>query len=1011
VADQLPDIFEQKPPSLPPSPPPRSSAENKTVTPSLPDIFESAPKQEAAPQPNAPKGNIATTSLLKYFGKGTTVTEAYDKLAKTILPRSIQRSKGADWMSRFAVELGKAPPEVVDFVTSPVGLALTAAHLFPATAPVAGIVDLGIGFGGLMQAAPKSTKAFKSGSPEDWADAIADIVTSLGAAKAGAKTLVARTAGYRLVPLEERSALRKQIAQAPDEAKIPMLEKAKAEAPSKGLQKLYEHQGARDIADVFDVPKPKLLQISADIVADRAAFKAIRNFDINSFLYDFKAEVPVADRDIRKLGYVIQGDATADEVGLSKEARQWLPELRKWTKEQDDLLRAAWGDSVSLQESEAYLTQMWDFKGRDPAFRAGVSRTLMHDPYLKERKIPGYKTGIEEYGLKPKYTDVADVLKLRADTATQVIANVRMANWLRSMGTIVTETEAKDLGLNGWKRATDAEALYRVTYAGTTTKEHMPYFERRPVYVHPDFDMAVNSVFGHGLPTIGESGKTTLFGALDTMRALGKRAIFTFSMFHYNTLSEQGRAIYALRKPLPGIGKTPKGVRAGDALRQTFLFNPHFFSGVKSGVYEAIGRSGDRPPVMRMDPSIVREALGRGLNLNSEEREGWLIDRLRDMTASNNIFAKVSGGPVRTMASLMSSWDSALWDYYHQGTMLDAYETIMADELPKLGKDATPERIDDLGRTVANHVNNAYGAVSWEKMLISPRARQALNFLMLAPGWSVSRLRVLTSGFENEAASRITSKYVTGAALSWFLTTQALNYALSGYFKTEDRSGKKGAHFSWDNPGPPARVGDQYLDSLTTNAFNVSVGYNPDGSQRYLELGKGFREPMGWLMSPIETLGNKLSLPLRWSIVQLGYHEPGSGFEEINPRASGGEQATQRLYASAEALGIPLVARGVIQKGAHKLFPETIAAPTASSQLFGFPTRRGMSLTTAIKEYGNAADLNNWDMASEVLAAAAINKVDPRSVIRGYRSDKRKKQRQVAGSQVEYDAFGNVVKK
>ena len=974
-------------------------------------------------EPGPPKmGNPLTTSLLQYTG-GTS-TQRYEDIARRILPASIQKGKGGSWMGRFAVALGEAGPEVLDFATSPAGMALIAAHMFPATAPIAGIIDFGLGGMGMVQSIPQVGKAISDGTPESWADAIKGITFSLGMMKGGAKSLVASTAKYRVAPFDERMATRESIIKAPDEQKIPMLEKAKAASPPpKGLQKLYDEPrfGLRTLAAAIDIPKPKVLQISQDIVADRASFIAQRNFDINREMYDFKHDVPKAEREIKKLGYVIQGDATPEQVGLSEAAVKWLPKIKEWTKGQDEVLKEAYGDSINLLDAEHYLTQVWDMdasrkawaaakgdaapslQATGDAYRSRVTRTLMHDPYLKQRTINSYKTGIEQLNMVPRYDDVADILKRRADFATQAIANRRFAGWLRDLGVVVTESEAQDLKLDHWKQAVEAPALNRVTYAGNT-KEGMPYFERRPVYIHPDFEMAANAVFGKGVDFPG-------FATIDAIRALGKRMAFTFSMFHHFALSEQGHAIYTTRKPLPGIGKTPPGVRAGDAVRQTFAVNPHWLSGVKSGIWEAVGRQGDRPPVMRMDPEVVRDAIGNGLHLNSEEREGWLLEKMESLASSQNRFLRTVAKPAKAAASVMEIHDSALWDFYHQGMMLDAYHTIMADELPKLGASPTDHQKSELGRTTAKHVNNAFGGLSFEEMLVSPKARQALNFLLIAPAWTLSNLRVLTAGFENEAGARITKKYIAGGAISWFMSTQALNYALSGHYNTEDRNGKKGPHFTWDNPGPPAQIAGGYLSDLSENAVNVSAGYNKDGSQRYMLLGKGFREPFLWMLNPIEMLGNKLSLPIRWAIVQVSGHAPGSGFEEIDPRAGRLEQIGQRAWATAESMGIPFVAREAVQGGAHALFPDSVKAPMASSQILSFPTKRGMTLATAIKAYTEAANAGREDKKAEVLAQAAINRIDPHKIINTYKSDRRKKQRQVQGPLVEYDAFGNPVRK
>lgn len=1042
---------------------PKTTAQSKPETKATPKAglnlwgASQSSSEDAHPSPppgpdsgGSKYGSFLTTPISEQVA-GTSFSKEYDKIADQLFPESFRKEKGNSWMGRFGRQLSTAAPEVLDFVQSPLGLSLIAAHMFPATAPFAAVVDVGLGGMGAMQAIPQVQKAFTENTPEAWADAVKGIAMSAGMVKAGLTNLAIRTKAFNVEPLEQRVALKEGIetkrpsqgaldriaerskqdpAVVLDWSSKPLSEiskaKKSAEAQRKALKDKYgvppegsikhlpedarneiiesgrkirmlddiskkalatrvtanEKAGKlpdqatlaqrvsrtaydsnlwREPAKMVSVPRPRLMEVSSDIVADRAAFLASRNFDINRLLYDFKREVPISERDVTKLGYVIQGDLTPDQAGLGPEAKKWLPEIRKWTTDQDAMLREAHGNDLPLQESENYLSQAWDMSELGVPERKRAARQLMNDPHLKKRTIESYKKGIEEYGLKPLFPDVADLLKRRADFAVKAVANRRMAQTLRDVGVLLTENEYKKVSTDRpWKKAEDAVPLYRAAYSnrpmegGTIMK---------PVYVHPDYYDAVNSVFG-------KSWDHPAFQAFDTMRASLKKVSLGFSMFHHWALSEQAMAISALRN------------NPGETASKLFFVNPEFYKGVKTGLWEAIGRQGERPPVMRMKPETVHGWIDSGLNLKSEDAEQAVFGRFEKAKNSANAL-------VRGASKVSHAWDTALWDFYHQGMMLDAVETIWADESRNLGENPSPSKVKELKRTISEHVNNAFGSISYEKMLISPKGRQVLNTALLAPAWTLSNLRVLTSGYENEASFRIADKYVKGAALSFFLTAQAMNMALTGWYSRNDKDGMK-MKPSWENSGAPMKIAGHYVQDLSENAFNIYAGKNSDGSDRYIVFGKGFREPFGWLTAPIQTLSGKLAQPIRAAIAQISGASPGSGYKEIDFNAPAEVQAAQRVASAVDNLGTPFVLRDPVKAVLHKAYPTAIDEPGSSSQFLSLPTRKGLSFTRALQGYRDAMDSGRTEEARKVLEAAVQNGINPAKIIAQYRTDTRK---------------------
>ena len=475
------------------------------------------------------------------------------------------------------------------------------------------------------------------------------------------------------------------------------------------------------------------------------------------------------------------------------------------------------------------------------------------------------------------------------------------------------------------------------------------------------------------------------------MRATGKKIALTGSIFHFWALTGQAWAEHAMRSnPLTTLSKT-------------FLFNPEMYRGARSGLWEMAGKdSGDAPPALRMqNRPVAQDAAQHGLDMRSEETEHWVYSKLQELTMSQNKIAKSLGLAVKPVAGVLKAFDRALWDFYHPGLMLSAYETILSDEIPRLGPNPDPAALKELKIAAAQHINNAYGAVDYKRMLLSPKVRQSLNWLFLAPAWSISNIRSLTAGYETEAGVRLTNRYVLGAAVSSFLSTQMMNYALSGWYTRNDPDGPK-PRLTWDNPGLPVMLYGKRMEGLTENSFNVYAGRNKDGpngdygSERYFVPNKMFREPFGWLLAPMETFWGKTSMPARGAMTLATGHAPGSGFEEVDPRESDSVQHEQELGVVLESAGLPFTARDTVKKGLHAVFPEAIPKPTVSSQFMSLPTRKGASFMRVESQYRDARDADDDDTANDILDVAVANGINPAKIKQTYRTDLAKRRKRAA---------------
>jgi hypothetical protein len=419
---------------------------------------------------------------------------------------------------------------------------------------------------------------------------------------------------------------------------------------------------------------------------------------------------------------------------------------------------------------------------------------------------------------------------------------------------------------------------------------------------------------------------------------------------------------------------------------------------MKTRVWEAMSKADDKPPVLQMKRSAMIEWLKAGLSVRSNDSEGALVRWLRERPA-----------PFRHLGHLNYIFNRSLWDFYMQGGMLMSAETVFAKEMAlmqrRLGRPLKPEEISSLRKAVADHINRVWGAENLETLLITPKMRQVLNWALFAPLWTLSNLRILTAGFENETAARLTLKYIPAAFVSWFTGTQLVNYATTWWFNAPDKHGRRGAHFTWDNPGAPMRIGNRYVEGLTENAINIFAGWNPDGTETYIRFGKGYREPFTWVLEPIETFAGKMSIPLRVFMTALTGSQPGTMFQAVQSRMPKEAIEMQRWSVFTELVS-PFILQDLVDYGMRKLYPQYFREPTHRGQVLGLPTRKGLTVRRAAEEYEAAIDAGRIDAAQQVLAAAVLNGIHPYRVIREYRARQRERIKVYQGIPVKIDYKG-----
>lgn len=981
----------------------------------------SAAPKASQPQP-PPKSDpgFMMKSVLE-LGGGESFSERYEnsgfrKAMESIIPEDVEKSESGQYVSRFLAEAYRAMPQALDFITSPTGIGLIAAHSFPLTRPIAAAADYGLALYSGKQAVDAAREFSKDKSPENLARLATAIAGAYMGMKGGKKVegadaprateryvkAVTERAGeeVRRKTLTERlkdaAPYTEEGDKAPNKsqllaAKVEILNEVAA--PKGFWDKVVDRAskaplGIGDISrSVLRLPMPELMNVSQDLVKDRAVFEATNKFKVSTVLHGIEQTVSPEERSIysegpdgaivpsNKMAAVIQGTVTAKQAGLTPEATRGVEVIRKLNHESVKLLKTFYGDDVSVLDPDEYLTQVWEMPkpgsvGDTPRSRA--ARTLMRDRFLKERKFDDYAEGIAA-GWKPKFNDVNELVKMRWDYLTRSIANQRLANTFNDIGAVATRSQRDTLGLHDWVEMEDTPALNRAAYQDTQRSERVAgrgdnkhvveveknLYQSQAVYMHPDFAPAAKAVFG-------KRWSPPSIATLERIRSFGKRMNLLGSFFHQWAITEQSQALTA----------SQEGAAAG--LKKWWFAEPEAYKGLRRGIVEVVGKnSKDDLPIFRANRELVMDGLQNGLRLQVEDAEKSTRSFLTNVGKDSDGWRNAITAPLRAMGHVEHIVDRSLWDFYLPSQMIHSYELGVDAAISKLGEHASADMIGAAKRATAEQVNDAYGAISWEKMLVNPKTAQFLNWVFLAPGWKASNLRVFTQAFEGSLGREMAMNYTRGAAVTWFISAQVGNLINTAVFKNKDKDGNVRPHFTWDNPGVPTGI-----PGINSNFGAIAAGYNPNGSQRYINWGKGLLDPIKLAMDPHAWFANAMSGPMQALGAAMYGVDPVTGFRYVDQYGSTTEQNIQRIELALPVF-VPFSLRDPIRAINDKRFTQIYPMPGGAGTLFnvvGLPTRQGINYTRAKEAYISAMKANDPQSAMIILRLAQDSKLNPKSI-------------------------------
>ena len=411
-------------------------------------------------------------------------------------------------------------------------------------------------------------------------------------------------------------------------------------------------------------------------------------------------------------------------------------------------------------------------------------------------------------------------------------------------------------------------------------EEKVVEFFKIPVRVHPDIAATLKTVFEEKKEYIDilgfKPGKV-----IDEQTALMKMMEFSISGFHNIALTESY------------LGNV--GVKQGlkEALNLKKIFNS-----IKNNDYDVYKNS-------RVAEQAIKDGLQIGTPLD--------IDRGTVETVINNMgkwaeehipgIGKPFSMTTKAAEKGIELNNKILWDVIHNNYKLTTYEILVNQEMEKRGY-----LTDKLRKEIAFWVNDSFGGLVMQALGFTPSSKKAMSRWLMSPDWFISTTRQFMGLFSSEKGHRKLNQLASNSE-AWEKIKE-ISQAIGIYSITDDvtASGTRGriarkfwirsaiisalymnilnAMFRlWDKEKYPEFYPEKMtardysmLGNATGSKLYVFIGRNKDGTERYLRLGKQFREIPEMVKDPIKHLGAKVAPIWQSGVTMLTGHSVG-GFE------------------------------------------------------------------------------------------------------------------------------------
>lgn len=694
------------------------------------------------------------------------------------------------------------------------------------------------------------------------------------------------------------------------------------------------------------------------------------------------------------------------KVKISEDAKQVLPQIRKLY---DEFFRVEKDAGITSDDAyhENYFNRIWKqpkfkvssklsgelmkyFYDKDEAkafakenkgkvsplnrqdIKEYATRFTKYDPFLKKRAIETIEEG-EKLGLESKVKNVADLMDIRAQYAMKVTANLKLNKILSGL----TDEDGNPMLMRIDKAPPDWEFINNPGLnraIGHETEDGHIVLTKIPVRANPKVADLVKIISDVRIKPSNRIAAGTL-KAIEGLNSVGKFSQLAISLFHHIALTLE--SVPFATKDMAKQLLDPRNAGAtliGERRLRKMVDNPQFkqlaesLRGRSSILYtkEQSALDAAKHGLVLKAPSEVSrytiEKLTRGLENVSEKAS-------KKATGSEAL-GKVGAAPATIINEVVSGNNRLLWDHIHPTVKLMTYEKLVQDGIKKF-----PERdIDEIKRSAAAYTNDVFGGLNWDRMMVDPKVRQLMELALLAPDWTLSRIRTFykTAGGtpieklsdlifrkENSLGGPVQGAYArqywAKAAITFAIMANMANYAftkIAGDTADNDKDehgkdipGSGRGKFLWENdPG---------------NRASIMIGHNDDGSKKYMRWGKAFLEPFEWLADPLGEIDKKKSFIARLIMDQTDENNFEPGFKE--------KGFYEQLPERAEAAG--------------KAF-----APFSLRQnqvLLAQPTSKGMTPYKAVHSLRTAILDGDDEGIKETIKTMRENNIEPQKMIKG----------------------------
>lgn len=445
-------------------------------------------------------------------------------------------------------------------------------------------------------------------------------------------------------------------------------------------------------------------------------------------------------------------------------------------------------------------------------------------------------------------------------------------------------------------------------------EEKIVEFFKIPVRVHPDIAATLKTVFEpkkEYFDILGfKPGKI-----LDDTNAVAKMVNFSLSGFH----------AWALTESYVGNAGITKG------LKEAFSFKK-IFNSVKNNDYD-----------IYKNDKFVKQAISDGLEIGAPiDINRGLYEKVVENTGnwlekSIPFFGKAFSTTAKGINKVTELNNKVLWDVLHNNYKINSYRLLIEQEAER--GDLTPAK----RKEIAQWVNDSFGGLVWENLGIGASSKKQMSRWIMSPDWLIATTRQFMGIMSTETGHRALNKLSSSS--DFWKKIKEVTQLLGIHSITDDvsASGMRGriarrfwltsAIFSvlymnilnaifrmYDKEKYPELYSEKLnpkdysmLGNSTGSKLYIFIGRNKDGSERYLRLGKQFREVPEMVADPIKHFGNKVA-PIPQAIITAGTGRSMGGFENKEISDSKG---WERVGFAAKNLGktyLPYSVQGAYNK-------------------------------------------------------------------------------------------------